>query len=236
MMRQLPLLLPHDAAMSADDFLITQCNREAAAWVEKWPDWPAHGLIVTGLPGSGKTHLLNLWREKSQGKLIEPQNLVEQDLPTLITLNPESRIPNPNSCFALDNADAVAGNPAAEENLFHLFNHLKETKGWLFLTMAVGAGQAGFALPDLRSRLLTLPATALLPPDDELLEALIVKQFRDRQINIDRAVVSYISSRMTRDAANIRAIVERLDLAALAEGCKITVPLVRKVLETDNDN
>lgn len=225
MMRQLPLPLPFEAAMGADNFLVTPCNREAYAWVEKWPDWPAHGLIVTGLSGSGKTHLLNLWLAKSSGRLVPASELLAEDSVSLTAQT---------NALAFDDVDALAGNAAAEEKLFHLYNHLKTEKGSLFLTMEHGAGQAGFVLPDLRSRLLTLPATALGAPDDALLEALIIKQFRDRQVALDAGVVAYLTSRIARDAASIRMLVDRLDLAALAEGRKITIALARKILEDNH--
>ena len=212
--------------MGADDFLVTPSNREAAAWIEKWPDWPAHGLILTGLSGSGKTHLLNLWLAKSGGRFVTAADLVAQDSAALTAST---------NCIAIDDAGLLAGNAAAEENLFHLYNHLKTAKGSLLLTMTQGAGQAGFVLPDLRSRLLALPATALGAPDDALLEALIVKQFRDRQVALDIGVVTYLAPRMPRDAASIRDLVERLDHAALAEGRKITIKLARKILEGGDD-
>ncbi|MDD3370288.1 MAG: DnaA/Hda family protein, partial [Alphaproteobacteria bacterium] len=203
MMRQLPLSLPHTAAMGADDFLVTPCNREAAAWVEKWPDWPLHGLIVAGLPGSGKTHLMSLWLSRSGGRKLGPEDLLAHDTQALIESAQK---------IAIDNADALAGRADAEEKLFHLYNALKEIKGFLFLTMSSEPAHAGFALPDLRSRLLALPVAPLLPPDDALLEALIVKQFSDRQIALDASVVSYLASHAPRDAASIRELVERLDL------------------------
>ncbi len=221
-MRQLPLPLPYDAAMGVDDFLVTSCNRDAAAWIEKWPDWPAPGLIVTGLAGSGKTHLSNLWLERSKGRRVTENDLLKNDAPALM----ES-----TTALVLDNADALAGHKDAEEKLFHLFNRLKDAKGSLLLTMERGVGQAGFVLPDLRSRLLTLPVAALLPPDDALLEALIIKQFRDRQVTLDAGVVAYLAPRIPRDAEGIRTFVDHLDLAALAEGRKITVALARKILE-----
>ncbi|MDR3424619.1 MAG: DnaA/Hda family protein [Alphaproteobacteria bacterium] len=221
-MQQIPLPLPHDAAMGADDFLVTSCNREAAAWVGKWPDWPAHGLILTGPAGCGKTHLLHLWLAKSGGALVTLDELIAQDCVSLTAKT---------QAIALDDADAVAGHDKAEESLFHLYNHLQSIHGWLLLTMTRGAGLAPIVLPDLRSRLLTLPAAALHDPDDALLEALIVKQFRDRQVALDAEVVAYLAPRMPRDAAGIRDLVERLDRAALAAGRKISIALARNVLE-----
>ena len=225
MMQQIPLNLPHDAAMGADDFLIADSNREAVAWIEKWPGWPAPGLIVTGASGSGKTHLLNLWLAKSSGRFVSAAELIAQNSVALTSAT---------SALAIDDADTLAGNAAAEECLFHLFNHVKSVQGSLLLTMKQGAGQAGFALPDLRSRLLTLPAASLGAPDDQLLEAMIVKQFRDRQVALDAGVVAYLAPRIARDAASIRDIVEKLDHAALAQGRKITIALARRILEDEN--
>jgi chromosomal replication initiation ATPase DnaA len=225
MVAQIPLPLPHDQAMGADDFLVTPSNREAVAWIEKFPHWPSHGLVLTGLSGSGKTHLANLWLERSGGKLVTIDELVAQNSVTLT---------GTTKAIAIDDADMVAGNATAEEKLFHLYNHLKEIQGSLLLTLTRGVGQAGFVLPDLRSRLLTLPATALGAPDDMLLQALIVKQFRDRQVALDAGVVAYLTPRMARDAASIRTLVDRLDHASLSEGRKITTALARRVLEGEN--
>lgn len=226
MTRQLPLPLPCDASMEADDFLVTSCNREAALWVERWPNWPAHGLVVTGLSGSGKTHLASLWGVKSGARFVSRDALLGQDSLALTEAG---------LTLILDDADVWAGHAEAEERLFHLYNHLKTAKGFLLVTMKRGAGQAGFVLPDLRSRLLALPSVSLGAPDDDLLQALIVKQFRDRQISLDTGVVSYLAARIPRDAASIRNTVEKLDLAALAEGRKITIVLARKILENLDD-
>ncbi len=224
-MRQIPLILPHNAAMGADDFLVTPSNQDAVAWVEKYPDWPAHGLIIAGGAGSGKSHILNLWRHQSGADILTTTDLSAPDFTA-------STAPHK---IAIDNVDGLAGHAVGEENLFHLYNHLKSSGGSLLLTMARGAGQAGFVLPDLRSRLLTLPTATLAAPDDDLLAALIIKQFRDRQVALDAGVVSYIVPRAARDADAIRALVEKLDHAAMAEGRKISISLVRRILEAGDE-
>lgn len=226
-MKQIPLPLPHNEAMSADDFLVTSSNREAAVWISKWPAWPAHGFILTGPAGSGKTHLMKLWLSLSGGKQLSHAHLRNEETAALLAQN---------AAIAIDDADALAGDKMAEEKLFHLFNRLKEEHtasghGWLLLTLSRGANLWGFQLPDLRSRLLALPAAALCDPDDQLLEALLIKQFRDRQVTLDSDVVQYLIPRMPRDAAGLRSFVEKLDQQALAEGRKITIALAKSVLE-----
>ena len=41
------------------------CNREALAWLERWPDWPAPALVLHGPPGCGKSHLARIWAARS---------------------------------------------------------------------------------------------------------------------------------------------------------------------------
>ena len=155
-------------------FRITDSNREAVAWVERWPDWPSRGLIICGPAGSGKTHVLNLWQRKSGGAVIAAGELAARDVGDVTR----------GGAVAIDDADGVAGDAAAEEALFHLYNRLGAAKGFLVLAMNQPVAMAGIVLPDLRSRLLTLPVALLQPPDDVLMAALIIKQFRDRQITV----------------------------------------------------
>ncbi|MFY9287756.1 MAG: DnaA/Hda family protein [Alphaproteobacteria bacterium] len=222
MIKQYPLPLPHKDAMAADDFMITSSNQEAAAWLDKWPAWPAHCLVLHGPSGSGKTHLLHVWCAKSKGMLITREQLLEQNADQLAEINCN---------IALDNADQCAGDAAAEEALFHLYNFLRENKGHLLLASVKAPAQWMIKLPDLRSRLLSIQAIPITAPDDDLITALIIKQFKDRQIDISMDVVNYLLSRVTRTPQSVRETVQALDRASLSEGRGITVALARKLLE-----
>src|SRR5580704_10237651 len=120
MTKQYPLPLPHHEAMEADDFLTVSGNDEAVAWIGRWPDWPAHCLVIYGPPGSGKTHLMNVWIKRCGGALLHWKG---EGFARYLGQN-----------VALDDADQVVGDAAREETLFHLYNQLNETKGWLLLT------------------------------------------------------------------------------------------------------
>lgn len=90
-------------------------------------------------------------------------------------------------------------------------------------------------LKDLSSRLKTAPVAEINPPDDALLTALIVKQFADRQLNVDQDVLTYMLARMDRSFGGVRDLIRAVDERALAQKRAITIPLVRSVIEHLSD-
>jgi DnaA regulatory inactivator Hda len=222
MTRQYPLPLPHHEAMEADNLMITASNREAVAWVDRWPAWQAHSLVIHGPAGAGKTHLAHVWQGRAEATLLTAENLAAHDSAALVKAS---------RAIAIDDADQIAGDRAREENLLHLYNMLHEGRGYLLLTAHEAPAQWGIGLPDLRSRLLAAPAIALAAPDDELILALMIKQFRDRQLNVDAGVIEFLLPRVTRSPATIRDLVIALDRASLAENRRITIALARRILE-----
>ena len=43
-----------------EDFVVAPGSREALAWLDRWPDWPAPALCLNGPPGSGKSTMMNI--------------------------------------------------------------------------------------------------------------------------------------------------------------------------------
>ena len=213
---QLVLGLSHRPALGRDDFLVASPNAEAVAWLDRWPDWPATALALYGPAGAGKSHLAQVWRRRSGA--VEAAGQGPLDPPALAAAG----------AVVLDLGDAPA--PAVERPVLHLYNLLAERRGHLLLVGREPPARWPVELPDLRSRLSTAPAVALLPPDDELRAAVMVKLFADRQIRVEAEVVSYLLQRLDRSFAAIGTAVAALDEAALAERRPITVPLARAVL------
>lgn len=213
---QLVLGLSHRPALGRDDFLVASSNAEAVAWLDRWPDWPATALALYGPAGSGKSHLAQVWRRRSAAAEAAGQGPI--DPPALAA----------SGAVVLDLGELPS--PAAERPVLHLYNLLAERRGHLLLVGREPPARWPIELPDLRSRLTTAPAVALLPPDDELRAAVMVKLFADRQIRVEAEVVSYLLQRLDRSFAAIGAAVASLDEAAFAERRPITVPLARAVL------
>jgi chromosomal replication initiation ATPase DnaA len=73
-------------------------------------------------------------------------------------------------------------------------------------------------------------AVGIGPPDDALLEAVLVKHFADRQLRVPPEVVAHLVSHMERSFEAAADITARLDLASLRDRRAITIPLARQVL------
>jgi chromosomal replication initiation ATPase DnaA len=213
--RQLVLDLGHRAALGAEDFLIAPSNEAAVAWLDRWPDWPAPALVVHGTEGSGKTHLCHVFAAKSRAACIAGDALTLDALPALAS----------SPAVAVDDAER-----AGETTLLHLYNLVAEAGGRLLLTARFPAQRWATRLPDLRSRLLALPASELAPPDDALLAAVLLKLFAERQVTVAPELVGFLVRTIERSFGAARDAVRQLDAAALAAGRPITIPLAREVL------
>ena len=220
-MPQLPLDLGFRPALGRADFLIAPCNAAAVAWIDRWPDWPAPALALWGPAGSGKTHLLEVWRARSQAAAIAPRALTSSALPQLL---------GASRAAAIDDAEG-----ADEEALLHLYNMLAERQGHLLLAARLPPARWAIRLADLRSRLVAAPAVAVEAPDDALLGAVLVKLFADRQLRISEDLIAYLLPRIERSFAAAQAIVAALDEAALAGQRAVTVRLARDVINRDRD-
>jgi len=223
--RQLPLELPHRPAFDRADFLVTPANELAVAWIDHWPDWPQPALVLHGPAGSGKTHLTRVWQRLANATVIDLDALA-REAPTALLGDARAAVVEDVGRY-LGGADAAA--PAAR-GLLHLYNMLREHGGHLLLTDTVPAKTWPVPLPDLASRLGAATHVALGAPDDQLLAAVMVKLFTDRQLSVPPDVVHYLLPRIERSFAAVRAVVAELDRAALARRQAITVPLARAVL------
>ncbi len=215
---QIPLDLGHRTAMGRDDFLVAPGNQDAVAWIDLWPEWPAPALILYGPVASGKSHLCAVWRERAKADAVNARDLNE---------NTAREIAARGTHIALDDIDALIGNVAGEKGLFHLYNIFKEEKRTLLLTMTDAPVRRAFALPDLASRLRAAPAVAIREPDDQILAAVLVKLFNDRQLRVPEDVVNYILPRIDRSFEAVRALVDAIDSRTLAEKKAVSIPLVK---------
>ena len=117
--------------------------------------------------------------------------------------------------------------------LFHLINMAGAPGSGLLLTARTAPSAWPATLPDLRSRLNALPVVALPPPDDVVLEAILKKFFRERNIKPADDLIPYLLRRIERSISRAREIVLLLDETADAEQRPISRALARQILENE---
>ena len=207
----------HQPAFDEAEFLVADSNADARAWIDRWPDWDGRGLAIWGPKGSGKTHLADIWRRRSDAWQVSAAEI------------------GPDFFDSWQGGNLVLEDTAggfSESGLLHVINLVREEGGYLLITDTAPPARWRVSLPDLRSRLAALPAVAIGRPEDELIAAVLSKQFRDRQIRVNDGVISYLVVRMERSFGAIGTIVETLDRLSLIEKSPITVPRARRALET----
>lgn len=216
----LPLTHARFAGFGRDDFMVAPCNAVALAMLDGWRDWPRGKLLLTGPAGAGKTHLAHIWADETGARIIAAQGLAAADLPTL-----------GSGPLVVEDLHRITQR-ADEEALFHLHNLLLAGGQSLLMTGEGAVSGWGLTLPDLQSRIQQAQSATVQPPDDALLQMLLVKLFSERQLNVPPPVIDYLTRRMDRSFDGARRIVAALDAASLAEKRAITTRLAARVLDT----
>ena len=231
MAAQIPLPLRLDPDLSFERFHPGP-NREAVDHLES----VARGetripVYVHGLKGSGKTHLLQATctRSSQHGRLamaLSMKDLPEASPGILDGLNGLD-------ILCLDDIQTIAGNIAWEEALFALFNEFSDQGRQLVFGANSPPSLTLFVLEDLRSRLSSGIVFALHPLSEaECLEVLIT-QAHARGLEIPEPVAVYLIRRVNRDLCHLMEHLETLDVASMAASKRITIPLVKSVLQFD---
>jgi chromosomal replication initiation ATPase DnaA len=213
--RQQRLELSRTTAPAREDFVVSPSNAQAVAALDAWPAWPGGLLALIGPEGSGKTHLAQVWARRAHAAILERGD------PDVASLRGRP--------ILLEDADQGGD----DEVLFHLIN-MAGAGASLLLTGRTAPKAWPTNLPDLRSRLAALPIAQIERPDDAVLDGVLRKLFRERNIKPPEDVLAYLIRRIERSVPSAKDVVCRIDELADAEKRDITRALAREVLEPED--
>ena len=171
-LNQLLLNLDYKINFNEHDFYLSQSNSNAFNMINRWPEWDKKILNISGEKFSGKSHLANIFRLKSKAFLIEGKsinNLIFKSLKLY-----ESII--------IDDFEECK----EEEIIYSIFNLIDQDNKYMLINSLKPINQIKFKLPDLASRSKNCLYAEIENPDDELIFAIILKNFSDRQIKIEK--------------------------------------------------
>jgi chromosomal replication initiation ATPase DnaA len=221
--KQIPFAFYTPTNFNPEDFIVSSANLAAFRTIESWPNWGqgsyANMLLLHGKHNAGKSHLAYIWQLKSNAKHISPEHIANTDNSANIVLEDIDLI-----CNQLDT------------EIFHLINRFYNSNSSILFTSTLPAQYLDIKLPDLRSRLNALPEVSIGMPDEELLKAVLIKLFTDKQIRIDLEVINFIISRIDRSFDAIHDIVNKIDAKSLQEKRHITIPLIKDLINIQSNN
>ena len=215
MAEQLTFSWPAGIALTAGDFFVSEANAAAFVLVTHPDSWPERKLVLSGPAGSGKSHLAKVFATQAGAQIIAASALTDEAI-------------HPDTAIVIEDIEVLSD--AAETTLFHLHNHLATARMPLLITAQSVPAQWDIALPDLASRMQATTPTTIGDPDDDLLTAVIMKLFADRQIMPAPKLPSYLAARIERSFTAAAAIVAAIDAAALKQKRAVNERLAGEVL------
>lgn len=215
--QQLLLDLKSIPSMGRNEYFVSNVNKEAVKWLDIWPNWPTFGFIVCGPRGSGKSHLAAVLKTLSQGEIVDVKDISDTNISKL----------SEKRCLIIEDIE----NYKSEKLLFHIYNMLMEKKHKLMITSKIAMSKINFKLPDLKSRLVSMPQVNIGFPDDKLLRNVLIKQFLDKGVIVELDVINYVLKRMDRSFEEIPKLVSKIDFESLKKSKRITIPFIKKIIQ-----
>ena len=168
MNKQLILDFPTTKNYLKEDFYVSPSNNEAFKTIESWPKWLKRAVNIYGPSGSGKSHLVSIFANKTISLTIKYSELSETIFERF------------KSKEVLIIEDFV--NRDKEELLYSLYDNVEKFNKYLLFTSKNPINSMKFLLPDLQSRISSCNIVEIKLPDDNLIEAILSKNLSDKQI------------------------------------------------------
>ena len=185
----------------------------------------AGALWLWGPRGSGRSHLLQAACAEVGGAGYFP-------LEELADLGPDALSGAGGlGLIAIDDVQRVAGDGAWERALLFLFREVEAGGGRLLIAASSAPRHAGFALPDLASRLAATTVHALQPLDEAGQRDALRLRAAVRGLELPEETARYLQRRHPRDMPTLLALLEKLDVEALSAQRRLTIPFIRQALD-----
>ena len=200
-LNQLLLDLNYKQNFNDHDFYVSESNYFAFNIINKWPKWEKKILNICGEKFSGKTHLANIFKSKSKALLIN-YNKMDEDVFNKIKLFDNIIIDDFNNNFN-------------EKLIYSVFNLVDQDNKYMLINSEQPINEIKFNLPDMISRSKNCLVAKIENPDDELIFAIILKNFSDRQIKLEKKIIEFIINRIDRSYSKIYEFIYKIDELSL---------------------
>ncbi len=199
-----------------NDYYVSKSNYFAKNIIEIWPKWEKKIVNISGEKYSGKTHLSKIFKIKSDALYLHSSEINDQTL-RRIKLSNNIIIEDLNENFD-------------EKILYSLINLVEQDNKYLLISSKKPIDTMKFTLPDLLSRLKNCIIAKIEQPDDELIYAIILKSFSDRQIKLDNKIIDYIIKRISRSYSKMHEFIYKIDELSLKKKKSINFKIIKEII------
>ena len=214
---QLILKFPTHRAYKKEDFYVSPSNQEAYDFINSWPKWIKRIVNIFGPYGSGKSHLASILKNKTSCLLIESDDLNDKTFLKFKT----------KEALIIENFDEKI----SERFLFSLWNMALQDNKYFLITSRKPITSYKFKLNDLTSRINSSLIIGIKLPSDDLISVILMKNFSDKQIKVEKKHIDYILKRIDRSYEKISQFILILDKYSLKKGSPFGLKLIKEVLK-----
>ena len=215
-LNQLLLELDHKKNFNEHDYYVSKSNYYAFNILDKWPKWEKKILNIFGEKFSGKTHLANIFKSKTNALIIDA-NDINDDIFKKLKLFENIVIDNFKSDFD-------------EKLIYSIFNLVDQDNKYMLINSIIPINEIEFELPDLTSRSKNCLSAKIDSPDDDLIFAIILKNFSDRQIKVEKKIIEFIINRIDRSYSKIYEFIYKIDELSLKKKKPINLKTIKEIL------
>ena len=215
-LNQLLLDFDHKIEFNEHDYYVSKSNYFAFNLIQNWTKWEKKILNIYGDTFSGKTHLANIFQNKSKA-LYLTDNDVSEEIFKKIKLS---------ECIVIDDFEKIKN----ENLLYSLFNLIYQDNKYLLILSNRAISDIDYSLDDLNSRAKNCIFAQIENPDDDLIFAIIVKSFSDRQIKLEKKFLEYIIKRIERSYGKIYEFIYKVDELSLKKKKPVNLKTIKEIL------
>ena len=200
-----------------EDYYVNKSNFFAFSLIEKWPKWEKNILNIYGERHCGKTHLSNIFKKKHKALKMQANEFNNESLKEFKIF--ENLI--------LDDFEETID----EKLMYTLFNIADQDNKFILINSLVPISELNFKLEDFVSRTKNCIFAKIENPNDELMFAILLKNFSDRQINIEKKLIDFIIKHIDRSYGKIYEFVYKLDEISLKKKKSIDFKIIKEALK-----
>jgi chromosomal replication initiator protein len=216
-----------------------QLGKAAAMQVAQNPGRAYNPLLLYGGTGLGKTHLMhaagNLMRQANPNckvLYLRSEQFVGSMIEALRTKSMDEFKRRFRSVDALliDDIQFFAGKDTTQEEFFHTFNALFESKQQIILTCDRYPKEVDKLEPRLKSRLGWGLSVAIEPPDFETRAAILLAKAHDKGVLVSENVAMLLAKRIRSNVRDLEGALNTLAARANFYGKPITTDFAEETL------